>query len=77
VAAWFGDFCTHRSSRRPDRRARAGLVVPGHAHSGTFEATIGTVPVYNVSVPVIARDFWFFELDVPTPAHATIHQAIH
>jgi len=31
------------------------------------------VPVYNVSVPVIARDFWLFELGVSTPAHAPIH----
>ena len=49
------------------------LVLHGHAHSGTFEEAIGTVPVYNVSVPVIARDFWLFELDGPIPAHAPIH----
>lgn len=49
------------------------LVLHGHAHAGTFEGTIGKVPVYNVSVPVIARDFWLFELDVPSPAHAPIH----
>jgi hypothetical protein len=29
--------------------------------------------VYNVSVPVIGRDFWLFELDIPAPAHAPIH----
>jgi uncharacterized protein len=49
------------------------LVLHGHAHAGTFEGAIGPVPVYNVSVPVIARDFWLFELDVPSPAHAPIH----
>jgi Icc-related predicted phosphoesterase len=49
------------------------LVLHGHAHSGTFSGQIGEVPVYNVSVPVIARDFWLFELDIPTPAHAPIH----
>jgi uncharacterized protein len=49
------------------------MVLHGHAHAGTFEGAIGKVPVYNVSVPVIARDFWLFELDVPTPAHAPIH----
>jgi Icc-related predicted phosphoesterase len=49
------------------------LVLHGHAHAGTFEGAIGKVPVYNVSVPVIARDFWLFELDIPTPAHAPIH----
>jgi Icc-related predicted phosphoesterase len=49
------------------------LVLHGHAHSGSFSGTIGEVPVYNVSVPVIGRDFWLFELDVATPARAPIH----
>jgi Icc-related predicted phosphoesterase len=49
------------------------LVLHGHAHSGTFQGTISGVPVYNVSVPVIGRDFWLFELDVSTPARAPIH----
>jgi Icc-related predicted phosphoesterase len=37
------------------------LVLHGHAHSGTFSGAIGDVPVYNVSVPVIGRDFWLFD----------------
>jgi Icc-related predicted phosphoesterase len=49
------------------------LVLHGHAHAGTFEAAIGGVPVYNVSVPVIGRDFWLFELDVSAPARAPLH----
>jgi Icc-related predicted phosphoesterase len=49
------------------------LVLHGHAHAGSFQGTIGKAPVYNVSVPVIARDFWLFELDIPAPAHAPIH----
>jgi len=49
------------------------LVLHGHAHAGTFEGTIGTVPVYNVSVPVIERDFWMFELDLAQRVHAPIH----
>ncbi len=49
------------------------LVLHGHAHGGTFEGRIGKVPVYNVSVPVMGRDFWLFELDVATPAHTPIH----
>jgi Icc-related predicted phosphoesterase len=49
------------------------LVLHGHAHSGTFEGSIGEVPVYNVSVPVIGRDFWLFELDVSTRARTPIH----
>ena len=49
------------------------LVLHGHAHSGTFSGQIGEVPVYNVSVPVIGRDFWLFELDVSAPARTPIH----
>jgi Icc-related predicted phosphoesterase len=49
------------------------LVLHGHAHAGTFEGAIGNVPVYNVSVPVIGRDFWLFELDVPARARTSIH----
>jgi Icc-related predicted phosphoesterase len=49
------------------------LVLHGHAHAGTFRGAIGSVPVYNVSVPVIGRDFWLFELDVSTPARSAIH----
>jgi uncharacterized protein len=49
------------------------LVLHGHAHAGTFEGAIGDVPVYNVSVPVIGRDFWLFELDVPARMHTPIH----
>jgi Icc-related predicted phosphoesterase len=43
------------------------LVLHGHAHAGTFQGAIGSVPVYNVAVPVTGRDFWLFELDVPVP----------
>ncbi|HEY2772329.1 MAG TPA: metallophosphoesterase [Solirubrobacteraceae bacterium] len=49
------------------------LVLHGHAHAGTFQGAIGDVPVYNVSVPVIGRDFWLFELDVPARMHMPIH----
>ena len=38
------------------------LVLHGHAHAGRFEAAIAESPVYNVSVPVMGRDFWLFEL---------------
>lgn len=48
------------------------LVLHGHAHGGTFAGSIGSVPVYNVSVPVIERDFWLFELDVSAPARSAI-----
>jgi Icc-related predicted phosphoesterase len=49
------------------------LVLHGHAHAGTFEGRIGNVPVYNVSIPVIGRDFWLFELDVSVRARTPIH----
>jgi Icc-related predicted phosphoesterase len=42
---------------------RADLVLHGHAHAGTFEGAIGTVPVYNVAVHVTGRDFYLFELE--------------
>jgi len=49
------------------------MVFHGHAHVGTFEGRIGEVPVYNVSVPVLGRDFWTFELSglerATTPLH--------
>lgn len=49
------------------------LVVHGHAHAGTFAGNIERVPVHNVSLPVIDRDFWIFELE-PQPGSAS---AIH
>jgi len=49
------------------------LVLHGHAHAGTFEGRIGTTPVYNVSVPVMRRDFWVFELSGVEHATAPIH----
>ena len=49
------------------------LVLHGHAHAGTFRGTLGTVPVFNVSVPVMAQDFWVFEVAdlerATTPVH--------
>jgi Icc-related predicted phosphoesterase len=49
------------------------LVLHGHAHGGTFAGAIGEVPVYNVSVPVIGRDYWLFELDATVPGRTPIH----
>jgi Icc-related predicted phosphoesterase len=39
------------------------VVLHGHAHAGAFEGAVGDVPVYNVAVPVLGRDFFVFELD--------------
>ena len=38
------------------------LVLHGHAHAGQFKGLVGEVPVFNVSVPVMGRDFWIVEL---------------
>jgi Icc-related predicted phosphoesterase len=42
---------------------RPNVVLHGHAHRGTFEGFIGEVPVYNVAVAVMKRDFFVFQLD--------------
>ena len=49
------------------------LVLHGHAHAGTFRGAIGPVPVFNVSVPVLGRDFWELELSVAERAPSAIH----
>jgi Icc-related predicted phosphoesterase len=46
----------------PIAEHRPDLVLHGHAHAGTFQGFVGAVPVYNVAVPVMHRDFWLFEL---------------
>ena len=52
---------------------RPDLVVHGHAHAGTFEGKAGDVTVYNVSVPVMQRDYWVFELDAAKAPSTPIH----
>ncbi len=47
----------------PIAKFRPDLVVHGHAHHGSFEGEIDGVPVYNVAVHVMGREFWVFELD--------------
>jgi Icc-related predicted phosphoesterase len=48
----------------PIRKHRPDMVLHGHAHSGTFAGALEETPVYNVSIPVMRRDFWIFELGV-------------
>jgi Icc-related predicted phosphoesterase len=57
IAAFLGcDRLAHPiADHRPD------LVLHGHAHAGRFDGTIGTVPVFNVALPM-KREFWVFEL---------------
>jgi Icc-related predicted phosphoesterase len=47
----------------PIAQYRPDLVLHGHAHAGTFEGCVGSVPVYNVAIHVIGRDFWIFDLE--------------
>ena len=44
----------------------------GHAHAGSVEGRIGTVPVFNVAVHVMDGDFWFFELE-SQDSSSTLH----
>jgi Icc-related predicted phosphoesterase len=46
----------------PIRQHRPQLVVHGHAHHGSFEGDVDGVPVYNVAVHVMGREFWVFDL---------------
>ena len=41
---------------------RPDLVLHGHAHRGTFAGTLGPVPVRNVAVHVLGKDFELFDL---------------
>jgi Icc-related predicted phosphoesterase len=52
----------------PIVRHRPDLVLHGHAHAGRLEGEIEGVPVFNVSVPVMRRDFWIFDLPGTPPA---------
>jgi Icc-related predicted phosphoesterase len=62
IAAFLGcDRLAHPiADRGPD------LVLHGHAHAGRFDGTIGTVPVFNVALPM-KREFWVFELSADRP----------
>ncbi|MFL6013279.1 MAG: metallophosphoesterase, partial [Gaiellaceae bacterium] len=51
----------------PIQKHRPDLVLHGHAHEGTFAGSVGPVPVYNVAVHVMRRDFFVFELDTDAP----------
>ena len=41
---------------------RPDLVLHGHAHAGRLHGSLQGVPVYNVSIPVLGRDYRVFEL---------------
>jgi Icc-related predicted phosphoesterase len=49
------------------------LVLHGHAHAGRFAGSLGRIPVHNVSVPVMGRAFWIFELAGVDRAAPLVH----
>jgi Icc-related predicted phosphoesterase len=57
----------------PIREHAPDLVLHGHAHAGTFQGTVGEVPVYNVSVPVMGEDWWVFEMTGAKRVPSEIH----
>ena len=57
----------------PILEQRPDLVLHGHAHAGCFEASLDGIPVHNVSVPVIGRDFWVFELTAAEREAGPLH----
>ena len=57
----------------PIREHEPDLVLHGHAHVGSLEGSIGTVPVYNVSVPLMGKDFWILELSGIREAAPPVH----
>jgi Icc-related predicted phosphoesterase len=57
----------------PIREHEPDLVLHGHAHAGSLEGSIGSVPVYNVSVPLMEKDFWIFELTGVREAAPPVH----
>jgi Icc-related predicted phosphoesterase len=57
----------------PIREHEPDLVLHGHAHVGSLEGSIGTVPVYNVSVPLMGKDFWILALSGMREAAPPVH----
>jgi Icc-related predicted phosphoesterase len=47
----------------PIAEHKPDVVLHGHTHAGRFDGSVGSVPVFNVAMPVLGRDFFVFELD--------------
>jgi Icc-related predicted phosphoesterase len=61
---------------RPIAEHGTDLVLHGHAHAGSFEGRIGDIPVYNVALHVIGRDFWLFDVDgAPRPQTTAVDES--
>ena len=57
-----GPSSAPRGWPQPIGAHRPDLVLHGHAHRGTFAGELGPVPVRNVAVHVLGKDFELFEL---------------
>ena len=57
----------------PIREHEPDVVLHGHAHHGSLEGSIGNVPVYNVSAPLMGRDFWVLELSAERQPAPPVH----
>lgn len=57
----------------PIREHEPAAVFHGHAHAGSPRATIGDVPVFNVSLPVREGEFFIHELKSEDTASGAIH----
>ncbi|MFL5886236.1 MAG: metallophosphoesterase [Thermoleophilaceae bacterium] len=57
----------------PIAEHRPDLVLHGHAHAGTFQGDVAGVPVFNVSLPVMKRAFWVFEVAAAARPTTPIH----
>lgn len=57
----------------PIREHEPTAVFHGHAHSGSPRATIGEVPIFNVSLPVREGQFFLYELNPEDSAAGAIH----
>lgn len=58
----------------PIQKHKPDVVLHGHAHAGTFAGAVGGVPVYNVAVHVMRRDFFLFGLDAEGAAGARVEE---
>jgi Icc-related predicted phosphoesterase len=47
----------------PIAEYRPDVVLHGHAHAGSVQGAIGSIPVYNVAVHVTGRDFYVLDLE--------------
>jgi hypothetical protein len=54
------------TSPRPSSAASAKKPRARAHHADSFEGRVGSVPVYNVAVPVLGREYHLFKLEAPS-----------